>query len=231
MHQGPGPQASATDRGLNRRAVLRSAVAAGAGLAGAGVLARITLADDGPRHREPRSETLRLAMRKLWEDHITWSRLAIVSIAAGLPDQPATVDRLLRNQTDIGDAIKPFYGEAAGSQLTALLREHITTAADLLGAAKAGDTARLADARTRWYANADAIAAFLSAANPRQWPLGEMQEMMREHLDHTLAEAVARLQGDWTADIAAYDAVHVQILHMADMLTDGIVARFPERFR
>jgi hypothetical protein len=182
-----------------------------------------------PAHELP-SEGLRLTMRKLWEVHITWTRLFIVSAAASLPDLDPTTRRLLRNQDDIGDAIRPFYGDAAANQLTTLLREHITTAAELVGAAKAGDSARAADAQARWYANADAIAAFLNSANPASWPLDSMQSMMREHLDRTLAEAVARLQGDFDADIAAYDEVHDQILMMADMLTDGLVAQFPERF-
>lgn len=171
------------------------------------------------------------AMRKLWEDHTTWTRLYIVSVAANLPDKDSSAQRLLQNQVDIGNAIKPFYGKAAGDKLIALLRVHILTAADLLSAAKASDTAKLTDAKTRWYANADDIATFLAGANPKAWPLAEMKTMMREHLDLTLAEAVARLNGDWTADIAAYDNVHTQILKMADMLSLGIIHQFPRRFR
>ena len=171
------------------------------------------------------------SMRKLWEDHITWTRLFIVSFAADLPDTDATAQRLLQNQTDLGNAIKPFYGDAAGDQLTGLLREHILIAADLLTAAKAGDSAGVADAQARWYTNADEIAAFLHAANPDEWPLDEMKLMMRTHLDLTLAEAVARLQRDWPADIAAYDQVHEEILQMADMLSTGIIHQFPKKFR
>ena len=107
------------------------------------------------------------AMRKLWEDHVTWTRLYIVSAAAGLPDSQATAERLLRNQSDIGDAIKPFYGNPAGDRLTALLRSHILIAADLIKAAKAGDTAAADTASTRWNANADEIVDFLSDANFR----------------------------------------------------------------
>jgi hypothetical protein len=173
----------------------------------------------------------RNVMRMLWEDHITWTRLYIVSVAADLSDKDATAQRLLRNQTDIGNAIKPFYGSAAGDKLTALLRGHILTAAELLAAAKAGDTAKVGEASKRWYTNADEIAAFLSSANPKAWPLGEMKVMMKEHLDLTLEEASARLKGDWAADIAAYDNVHKQILHMADMLSAGIIRQFPAKFR
>lgn len=171
------------------------------------------------------------AMRALWEDHITWTRLYIVSVAADLPDKDATAGRLLQNQSDIGNAIKPFYGSAAGEKLTALLRTHILTAAELVAAAKAGDKAKIGEASKRWYANADEIAAFLSAANPKSWPLAEMKAMMKGHLDLTLEEASARLKGDWPADIAAYDKVHKQILHMADMLSAGIIRQFPAKFK
>jgi hypothetical protein len=167
-------------------------------------------------------------MRQLWEDHIIWTREFIVSFAADGADLSVVTDRLLRNQDDIGDAIKPFYGDAAGEQLSALLREHILGAAALMDAAKnGGDVAAASDA---WYANGDQIAEFLAAANPRNWPVDEMKAMMKDHLDLTLAEGVARLQGRFADDIAAYDQIHAQILHMADMLSDGIVAQFPARF-
>jgi hypothetical protein len=175
--------------------------------------------------------TLHMDMRKLWEDHITWTRLAIISLESGTPDTVATVARLLRNQADIGNAIKPYYGKAAGNELTRQLRAHILIAADLIGAAKAGDSAKLADAQARWVKNADQIAAVLHSVNPRFWKLGAMKAEMHRHLDLTTQEAVARLQGNWTADVAAYDKVHRHILHMSDMLSDGIVKQFPARFR
>jgi hypothetical protein len=170
------------------------------------------------------------AMRKLWEDHITWTRIFIISAAGDLPDKATATDRLLKNQVDIGNAIKPYYGDAAGDKLTALLKEHITTAAEVVAAAKANDSAKLADANKRWFANAEQIADFLSGANPKNWPQAEMRSMMHDHLDLTTKEAVARLHGDWAADVAAYDAVHQQILHMADGLSMGIVNQFPKKF-
>ena len=170
------------------------------------------------------------AMRQLWEDHITWTRLYIVSAAAGLPDADATAQRLLQNQADIGDAVGTYYGAAAGQALTALLRAHILTAAKLVGAAKGGDTAVAHAASDAWYANADSIADFLSKANPQAWPAATMRSAMRMHLDLTLKEATARLHGDWSADIAAYDAIHRHILELADVLSKGIIRQFPSRF-
>jgi hypothetical protein len=171
----------------------------------------------------------RASMRELWEDHVVWTRQVIVAILAGTPDTDAALARLLRNQTDIGNAIKPFYGDAAGAQLTTLLREHIVIAGTLLTTAKNGDADAFAAAKADWYRNGDDIARFLANANPH-WPLADMQAAMTTHLDTTLAEAVARLTGDWSADVAAYDAVHHHILHMADVLSDGIIAQFPAAF-
>ena len=170
-------------------------------------------------------------MRRLWEDHVTWTRLAIISLTTNAPDTEASVGRLLANQTDIGNAIKPFYGDAAGEELTGLLRSHILIAADLIAAAKAGDNAAVDQAQSRWAANADEIAGFLASANPRSWKLAEMKTMLHEHLRLTTDEALARLQGNWAADVAAYDQIHLQALGMADMLSTGIVKRFPKRFR
>ena len=170
------------------------------------------------------------AMDRLWEDHITWTRMVIVDFAADLPDLKVAETRLLRNQADIGNAIKPYYGAATGAQLTRLLRTHILEAVPVLQAAKAGDKAKLTAALAAWNANGHEIAVFLAKANPRDWPLPMMDDMMKRHLALTTAEAAARIQGKWAADVAAYDRVHAEILEMSDMLADGIVAQFPSRF-
>ena len=173
---------------------------------------------------------LRQDMRSLWEDHVSWTRLAIVSLTTGSPDTKATVARLLRNQSDIGNSIMRFYGRAAGTALTGLLRQHILVAADLIAAAKAGDKAKLAKEQVAWQRNADAIATFLSKANPGAWKRGEMKAMLQTHLALTTQEVVARLQGKWTADVLAYDQIVKQALGMADMLSEGIIQQFPARF-
>ncbi len=170
------------------------------------------------------------AMQRLWVDHVTWTRLFIVSFVGEMPDLQATTDRLLQNQVDIGDAVKPFYGDAAGDQLAALLEEHILIAADLLGAAKAGDDVVFEKANEAWYANAQEIAGFLHQANPRNWPLADTRHMMIDHLDLTLEEAAAQLGGDYAKSVAVYDEVETEILHMADMLSSGLIAQFPQEF-
>jgi phage terminase Nu1 subunit (DNA packaging protein) len=173
---------------------------------------------------------VKMAMRKLWEEHITYTRNYIISALGGLPDNDAIAQRLLSNQDDIGNAIKPYYGGAAGKQLSALLRDHILIATEVVGAAKAGDGAKLADAQKKWSANGKEIAAFLSGANPN-WSKKTLEEMLQKHLDLTSGEVVGRLNKDWGADIKAYDDGHAHMLMFADMLTEGIAKQFPAKFK
>jgi hypothetical protein len=181
-------------------------------------------------HTMSKAEGLRSSMHKLWEDHVTWTRNVILNIMDSLPGTDQAVNRLLRNQDDIGNAIKPVYGDAAGTELTRLLREHITTAADLLKAAKADDKPKFEETNKKWFANADEISSFLSKANPN-WKSDDVKKMMHDHLNFTTEEAVARLKRDYDADVKAYDKVHEEILQMADMLTDGILKQYPEKFK
>ena len=169
-------------------------------------------------------------MRKLWEDHVTWTRLFIVSAAAGLPDKDATTQRLLQNQADIGNAVAEFYGKDAGNKLTALLKDHILIAANIVTAAKAGDNAKVASENKRWRDNATDIAKFLSGANPKNWTEATLQNAMFMHLDQTLDEATHQLKGDYAASIKDYERVVEHILGMADVLSNGIIAQFPAKF-
>ena len=169
-------------------------------------------------------------MRKLWIDHVAWTRMYIISAAAGLPDAKPTTDRLLQNQADIGNAVAGYYGAEAGTKLTALLKDHILQAAELVTASKAGDQAKAADAKTRWYKNADQIAEFLAGANPKHWPVATLKSAMKTHLDQTLEEASDRISGKYDEDIKDYDEIVAHILTMADLLSSGIVQQFPERF-
>ena len=173
---------------------------------------------------------LKTAMRKLWEDHVTWTRNFIVSSLAGLDDAGKVAERLLRNQDDIGNAVKPYYGEEAGNKLSALLRDHILIAADVVKAAKSGNQKNLEMKSQTWTANADTLASFLSTANPN-WTKAGLEDMLHKHLEYTTGEVVARLKKNWSADIESYDRGHEHMLMFADLLADGIIKQFPEKFK
>ena len=216
---------------MRRKRVAGTVLAAALVLGSLGAAASASgMAHGGSDARSTRASAFHDQMRRLWENHVAWTRLYIVSAAASLPDQKFTAARLLRNQTQIGNAIKPFYGDAAGNQLTSLLRDHILTAAAMIEDAKAGDTKQFDKDSKHWYANANQIASFLHSANPANWPLADLRDMMKSHLDLTLQEAVDRLQGHYFRDIRDYRPIENEILKMADMLSSGIEAQFPDRF-
>jgi len=174
-------------------------------------------------------EPVRLALRKLWSDHVIWTRQYIVAAVAGTPDADAAAARLLKNQEEIGAAVAGFYGQSAGNGLTDLLKQHIMIAVDLVGAAKTGDQDAFAKHDARWTANAKEIAAFLAGANPN-WREYDLVDLLSLHLKLTKDETVARIGGDWAADVKAFDDIFTEIMVLADALHDGIVAQFPERF-
>lgn len=172
------------------------------------------------------------AMRALWEIHGTYTERAIVDAVGGNPDTNAVVARLLQNQVDIGNAVKPYYGKAGGTALTKLLKTHIETAVATVLAAKSGDTAATKKAAAAFYANGGQVASFLHHANPRFWPLAAMQTMMRIHLNQVVALAVDQIKGRYGAAIRLYDKyIHHILVGMADMLSSGIIQQFPARFR
>ena len=172
---------------------------------------------------------LRQTMRKLWTDHVVWTRSYIVAAVGDQPDAQAAAARLMKNQEDIGAAVAGYYGKPAGDRLTALLKDHIAIAVDIITFAKAGDKNGQQQANAKWLRNAEDIADFLSKANPH-WPRGVLVKMMNMHLTTTTDEVVARLSKNWDADTRAFDSVYDHILAMADALSDGIIKQFPEKF-
>ncbi|WP_410496922.1 glycosyltransferase [Cellulosilyticum sp. ST5] len=173
---------------------------------------------------------LRMLERDLWVDHVLWTRSFIVSDLASLEDKEAVAERLFKNQDDIGNAIKSFYGEEAGNKLASLLREHIALAGQVTDAAKSGNNADLKKYNKLWYDNADQIADFLSAANPN-YSNQALKDSLHKHLQFVTDQVVARLSKDWKGDIKAFDEGKAHMMHFADMLTEGIIKQFPQKFK
>ncbi len=171
------------------------------------------------------------AMQKLWADHMQYT-YATVDAYFNQPDAlTASLNRLMKNQEDIGAAIVPYYGQDAGNQLTTLLKGHINGAVPVLAAAQSGDQAALDKAVSDWRQNGKEIADFLSNANPENWKQEHMRMHMDDHLTKTIAYAVNLLQKDYTAAVANYDeAFKDMVIHFAPSLADGIAKQFPNKF-
>ncbi|HZM24698.1 MAG TPA: hypothetical protein VFC02_23315 [Anaerolineales bacterium] len=177
------------------------------------------------------SQVFRSNMRKLWEDHSERTRELIISTLSDLPNQNETTQNLIQNQNEIGNAIRPFYGDEAGEDLAELLEEHAQLGVTMLQAARKADPKAFEDSVARWYSNADEIAEFFQESNQENWPLRKTKPMIRVYLDLTLEEALARWNGDFAASDAAHDKVQNQALKIADMLSDGLINRFRGKFK
>lgn len=177
----------------------------------------------------PKHVKLQGDLRKLWIDHTIWTRSYIVSALAGLKDQDLVLKRLLQNQKDLGNAIKPYYGEKAGNKLASLLTDHILIAGKLVDAVKTGNQANAKKYNAEWYKNADDIARFLSSANPN-WTESGLKDLLYTHLKILTDQVITRQQQNWEADIKAYDLGEDHIIKMADTFTEGIVKQFPNQF-
>jgi hypothetical protein len=185
--------------------------------------------EEGRYEMNQETYSLHSALRRLWTDHVVWTRSYVVAAVADAPDTATAAERLLKNQEDIGAAVVPFYGKDAGAALTDLLKQHIMIAVELVTAAKAGETARFEEQDALWTKNAEQIAELLSGANPN-WMKDDIVDILGIHLKLTKDEAVARLEGNWKADVEAFDQILTEILTLSDVLADGIVKQFPDRF-
>lgn len=174
---------------------------------------------------------LRGSMQKLWSDHMQWTYATVDAFFHNPNGLNPQLNRLLKNQKDIGAAIVPVYGQAAGDKLADLLTTHIKQAVPVLTAAKNGDQTALKKALDDWYSNAQEIADFLASANPKNWNQADMREMMKKHIDQTTAYSVDLLKGNYDDAVKKYDEANEHMKQMSDELSMGIIKQFPDKFK
>lgn len=168
-------------------------------------------------------------MRMLWEQHVFWTRLLIISILENLKDLQETQDRLLRNPRDIGKIYGKFYGEDVQRIVTSLLTEHLVIGAELVTAFKNNNISEINRLNSLWYENADKMARAFSSINPYYSEL-DLREMLYMHLDLTKNEVALRLQGKYAEDVINFDKLELEAIKMADYFTMGIVCQFQYMF-
>ena len=166
--------------------------------------------------------------RMLWEQHDVWTRETISGIVFELPNLDVTITRLLRNPVDMANVFRIFYGQKVAMRIQELFTTHLTLAADLVNAAKAGDERAVARINREWFRNADEIAAFLARINPF-WSLRFWEEMMHHHLKLVTKEAVFLLEEQYEKNVRIYDEIEAQTLEMADEMARGIIRQFHVR--
>lgn len=168
--------------------------------------------------------------RKLWLEHVLWTRNFIISDLNGLENKDVVLERLLKNQEDIGNSLKPYYGNEAGDKVTELLKEHITLAGKVVAAAKSSNKEELEKSSKLWYENADKITDYLNKLNP-QWSKPVLKDLLYKHLQLLTEQTAAMISKDWAKDIASYDRGEDHIIKLADTISEGIIKQFPKKFQ
>jgi len=182
------------------------------------------LRDRNQRCDYPSYEQLNLmnTLRKLWEQHVWWTRSFIISVASDIEDLELVTDRLLRNPTDFANVLAIYYGNENAEVFKTLLEEHLKIGAAIVTSAKEGNSEAVDENLKKWYDNADEIAAVLASINP-YWDQEEWRSLLYDHLKMTTDEAVARLSGEFAQDIMIFDMIETQALAMADVMSAGII--------
>jgi hypothetical protein len=215
-------------RANGRTAALAALIAAGTFAAAPPKAAAEEILVTPPRFAENKRAAFKMSMRKLWAEHVIWTRASIIAALAGSRDRADIQARLLRNQTEIGASFVPYYGQESGTKLANLLTEHVLIAGEVVKAANKPAGAAYLDADARWHANAADIAALLNGMNPN-WSKEAYVAMFNDHLALTAKQAVLRIDKKWAGDIAAFDEILAQMMMMSDDLADGVIRQFPEK--
>ena len=162
--------------------------------------------------------TMKEQLRKLFTEHAVYTKFFIESKLTSLPDLDVITNRLLRNQKDIGDFIKPIVGENNGNMATKLLQEHILAAAGAVEAVKDGNTDKINNAINKVFANSKQVAQFLSSLNPEKLPFDAVLKMFNEHNQHVIDMAIAHSQNKFDEEIKHYDSYYTHMLALSDTL-------------
>lgn len=159
----------------------------------------------------------------LWEQHVEWTRLLIISILSRLPDESATRARLLKTVSAMTEVINRYFGSTISGKFSDLFTEHLTIANKLILAVRDGtdyDNLKLS-----WFINADNIINFLSQINI-YWKREMLKDLFYNHLHMTLNEIKFRVNGNYTLDISTYDSIEKEALKLADLFAEGLVSKF-----
>lgn len=177
-----------------------------------------------------KSETeLRSSMRILWESRATLLRAYIVSEINNRRDTDEAKDKLLKNARDLGASIQPYYGYFARSILTGFLKNDVSLTAKVIKSAKLGKKADLDWNKDNWYSNAFLLAGFFAITHNQTKE--DLKNMLYKHLDLTMGEIEAMLEKDEAKDLKYYEKDRAHMLMFSDVLVDGLVKQFPERFK
>lgn len=172
----------------------------------------------------------RATLKRLWLENLGYSRHLVLSSLTESPDLEKVKARLAKNQVDLAEEFKTFYGEEASAKLIELLKNHSTLAEEVIKTLAKGTPEQFLEVNAKWEAAAEELAGFLQGKNPK-WVKQNLENLLFKEMNATVGQVTARLKKDWDSDFAYWDKALAGILALSDTLADGIIRQFPKRFK
>ena len=161
-------------------------------------------------------------LRKAFTDHAVYTKFLITDIIEALPNLNVDLDRLMRNQEEIGHLASLSIGTGKGQVLIDSLKEHVRLAGESVKAIKAGDIAKINTANTLFLDNAIAIGRFLSSLNPEKLPLVSTIDAFKKHAQHVIDIANAQKNRNLNDVVSLYDSYYSHMLSISDALYEAL---------
>jgi len=178
----------------------------------------------------PAAPQLHAALRSLWHGHVVHTRdYALAAKAGDKAAEAKAADAVVANAKEIADAVAGFYGADAGKGLLKLLAGHWGGVKALTDATRAGDKAAADKAMQALSTNAGDIARFLHGANPANWPEATVDGLLLQHVADHQTQVGQIMAGDKAGEAKTWAMMQEHMNTIADALSGGIAAQFPQK--
>jgi hypothetical protein len=165
-------------------------------------------------------------LRDLWTGHIFWVRnVALATFNKNDAAAKAAEDQVVSNARSIAVAIEPFYGADAKDALFKLLAGHYGAVKDYLVATVADNASGQSKATEALTSNAEAIAAFLSKANPNL-PKDTVNGLLLAHGSHHIQQIEELRDRKYAAEAKTWEEMKTHMYVIADAMADALAKQF-----
>ena len=169
--------------------------------------------------------TLLSNLRRVWAQHVWWSRLYILSIVYDLPYQDLIFNRTLRNSSDFFRFLERFYTPKQLKPIETLFEEYNKTKSTYLYNKVAGNSYAASIYRKRWYEIADQLADLMYQLNPFL-PPSRSKPLIYSLIEGTDSQVENMLIGQTEKEIMFFDMIELEAYEFADFIATGMMSHF-----
>ncbi len=168
-------------------------------------------------------------MKKAWLQKGFWTHILLVSVIEQLKDENEVTKRIMENPLDLESIYSRYYDSTVDVRISELFKQHLDIVKKYIESLVYKNEEEANRLSQQLYSNADDVAYFISAINP-YIDQKKLKNMLYEHIDLIKKQIAARIDGDYTSEIAIYDLGEQQAVELANELSNAIIQQFPDKF-